>query len=379
MEPGKIVEFNNSKHLTFIRELGRGGTGQTLLFKDEITDTLFAIKKYDPSHGNEDNRDENFERFIDEIKILFKLSHPNIVRIYNYYLYPDYTLGYIQMEFVEGVTISEYISNNTEDIELIFRDSISAFKCLEENNILHRDIRELNIMITNNGEVKVIDFGFGKELNENNEVNSVYLNWPVTTPPAELIHNGDYTHQTEIYYLGNLFRNKLLQNSIQNYKYMSIIENMCNVNPDDRYVSFLEVDNELTKGTFIDLNFSITEKNIYQRLADDLIRIIHEYTTDFKPINNITKVLNKLEEIIINSSLETYIQKNSDLINCFLENGYSYDSKYRIRVDNIKEFYQLLGDSTPYRREIIISNLYIRLDNIPLRKKEFVFDDDLPF
>ena len=86
LETGKQIIFKNEKALKYIKPLGAGGTGRTYLFEDETTDMYFAIKKYDPK----DKRyvDEFFDRFVDEIKILFNLSHPNIVRIFNYFYFP---------------------------------------------------------------------------------------------------------------------------------------------------------------------------------------------------------------------------------------------------------------------------------------------------
>ena len=166
--PGEVVDFSRKKQFTYVKPLGAGGTGDTHLFRDDTTDMLFAIKKYHPK--DEKYIDEFYERFVDEIKILFKLSHPNIVRVYNYYLYPEYKLGYLQMEFVEGITIDKYEDDGWgKDWETIFAETVAAFQYLEENNILHRDIRPTNIMIDNDYNVKIIDFGFGKILSETTE------------------------------------------------------------------------------------------------------------------------------------------------------------------------------------------------------------------
>ena len=106
MKAGEIITFDVKKNFTFIKKLGGGGTGDTHLFKDDTTDMLFAIKKYVPK----DPRyvDELYIRFVDEIKILFNVSHPNIVRIYNYYLYPNAKTGFLQMEYVDGLCINQY-------------------------------------------------------------------------------------------------------------------------------------------------------------------------------------------------------------------------------------------------------------------------------
>ena len=103
MRAGEVITFNAEKNFTYIKPLGNGGTGDTYLFRDETTNIMFAIKKYVPK----DTRfiDEQYDRFVDEIKILFNISHPNIVRIYNYYLYPTAKTGYLQMEYVDGKCI----------------------------------------------------------------------------------------------------------------------------------------------------------------------------------------------------------------------------------------------------------------------------------
>lgn len=62
-------------------------------------------------------------------------------------------------------------------------------------------------MIDNDGEVKIIDFGFGKDLKNGNAENSILLNWSATEFPNEVLTNSDYTVQTEIYFLGYLFKN----------------------------------------------------------------------------------------------------------------------------------------------------------------------------
>ncbi len=208
---GELVNFDMKKAFKYIKKLGEGGTGDTYLFKDETTDMMFAFKKYVPKEKEYEK--ENYERFVNEIKILFKLSHPNIVRVYNYYLYPEYTTGYLQMEYVEGISIDKYNPKLYEkDWNSIFVDIIDAFNYLEKNKILHRDIRSSNILITYDGTVKIIDFGFGKMVNlKNKDKNSIFLNWPVTEMPQEVDDEGKYTYATEIFFLGKLLKKIILE------------------------------------------------------------------------------------------------------------------------------------------------------------------------
>lgn len=206
--PGDNVNFDSTKKFKYLAPLGSGGTGDAHLFQDETTDMLFAFKKYSPKGTN--NIDENYQRFIDEIKILFNISHNNIVRVFNYYLYTEAKTGYLQMEYVEGISILDFEPSFGKDWEDIFKEIIYTFEYLEQKKILHRDIRPSNIMIDKDERVKIIDFGFGKKLEiEENEGKSVRLNWPVTQLPNETQLEGIYNHQSEIYFVGKLFQNVL--------------------------------------------------------------------------------------------------------------------------------------------------------------------------
>lgn len=380
METGEIIKFDQSKHFKFVRELGTGGTGETNLFKDETTNTLFAIKKYRPSEENIEHKEDFYHRFVEEIVILFKLSHPNIVRVYNYYLYPNLMTGYLQMEYIEGTSIDAYIRNNSTDLDNLFRSAVKSFEFLEENDILHRDIRPANIMIDNNGELKLIDFGFGKILSSTNTENSIRLNWPVTDMPDEVVNGNDYTVETEIYFLGSLFKRLIRENNIEDFKFINVVNTMCEVSIEKRYQSFKDVSDDIAKGVLLGTDFSARDKAVYQDMASSLVNTISYYTSDFSPVSEVERVQVNLGELIRNSSLEEYIQANSALISCFLTNGFAYSLRIMTKVDTVKDFYRLLIDSDYQKKEIILENLIIRLSLIEIKKPNFDIDDDeLPF
>ena len=71
MRAGEIVNFDAKKNFTYIRPLGKGGTGDTYLFRDETTNILFAIKKYVPK--SKLFIEEQYDRFVDEIKIYYNI------------------------------------------------------------------------------------------------------------------------------------------------------------------------------------------------------------------------------------------------------------------------------------------------------------------
>lgn len=375
MNNGEIITFDIKKNFTFVKPLGDGGTGDTYLFKDETTDMLFAIKKYVPK----DVRyvDDHYARFVDEIKILFNISHPNIVRIYNYYLYPSAKTGFLQMEYVNGKTIDEFhpFPWDEKSWNEIFSEVISAFEYLEKNHILHRDIRPANILIDKDNNVKIIDFGFGKQIEETTSTdNSILLNWPATEMPNEVVLDKEYNEQTEIYFVGTLFRH-LLQNDFDDFKFKHILEKMTKIDPAERYSSFVEITNDISEGVIGEIGFSDKEKEIYRAFSSKLADHINHYIEKYNPINDIQTTLSKMAEIIRNSSLEECIQDNSKLIGCFISGGYNYNPRKNIEVQTVIDFYKFVSSLPMSKRKIVFDNIYNKLSTISV----YVNDDELPF
>jgi serine/threonine-protein kinase len=371
---GEIVKFDAVKNFTYVKPLGEGGTGQTHLFRDETTDILFAIKKYVPKDNH--NIDEYYRRFVDEIKILFNLSHSNIVRVYNYYLYPDMKTGYLQMEYVEGYSIDKfknYAPFSWTGWDDIFSETISAFDYLEQSRILHRDIRPSNILIDKNGTVKIIDFGFGKQLTGSNKAdNSIFLNWPATEMPNEVQLNQEYNHKTEIYFVGTLFKH--LIDDEDEFKFFHIIEKMVKVNASQRYESFSEVSRAISEGVLGEIDFSFTDKETYRQFADALSEHINYYTDKYTPKNDINTTLSAIASLIRNSALEKFIQDNSQLISCFISNSYNYNTQKDIEVEIVTAFYELLSGLSYAKQKILYDNLCNRLSTIRVE-----IEDELPF
>lgn len=374
LKKDEIVEFDRKKQFKFIRPLGSGGTGDAYLFEDETTELFFAFKKYFPK--DLDYIDEYYERFVDEIKILFNIYHPNIVRVYNYYLYSEFKTGYLQMEFVEGIPINEYVYNGLDkNWEEIFIELVHAFQYLEGNKILHRDIRPANILIDNRGNIKIIDFGFGKRLQKNErDGKSVLLNWPVTNLPKETLKDSTYNHQTEVYFVGKLFKN-LLTSSDNNFKFMSILEKMIQEEPLRRYASFAEVSHDISAGILNEMEFTSAEKAIYQNFADELNSHINYFSSYFEPVSNIETIIGSLTKLVRENALELFIQGNNKLISIFVDGGYNYKSVKNIEVETVKNFYKMLIAMSDTKKRVVIDNIYARLDTIMYK----VDDEEIPF
>ena len=190
-------------------DLGGGSFGKTVLLKDPFIDDVFVAKKYEPAFSDEDEKKKFYKNFLDEIKIMYKLNHHNIVRIYNYYAYEDIYTGFIIMEYIDGESIEEWFENcsmgltKSSSNEIIIQ-LIDAFDYLQKHEVIHRDIREGNILIDKDDNVKVIDFGIGKVIQPSDTIkDSLYADINRAnsdTLPAEF-YSGIYTSSTDMFYL----------------------------------------------------------------------------------------------------------------------------------------------------------------------------------
>ena len=145
-----------------IREIiGVGGMAVVYKAYDNIDDRIVAVKILkDEFLANEEFR----RRFKNESKAIAVLSHPNIVKVYDV-SYGD-RLQYIVMEYVEGITLKEYIQQqgviNHREAVFFVMQILRALQHAHDKGIVHRDIKPQNIMLLENGAIKVTDFGIAR-------------------------------------------------------------------------------------------------------------------------------------------------------------------------------------------------------------------------
>ena len=145
-----------------IREIiGVGGMAVVYNAYDIIDDRIVAVKVLKEEYlANEEFR----RRFKNESKAIAVLSHPNIVRVFDV-SYGD-KLQYIVMEYVEGITLKEYIEqqeviNQKEDVYFVMQ-ILRALQHAHDKGVVHRDIKPQNIMLLENGTIRVTDFGIAR-------------------------------------------------------------------------------------------------------------------------------------------------------------------------------------------------------------------------
>lgn len=372
----RIIKFIRQKDFVFKGELARGACGETVILYDPIIDQDFVCKKYSPI--DEPLKEKLYGNFVREIKLLHLLNHPNLVRVFNYYLYPEQVSGYILMELVDGLDIEEYVKDHPDGAGEVFVQAIEGFSHLEKHEILHRDIRPTNVLVTRTGAVKIIDFGFGKQIASQRDFGkSISLNW-WCEPPLEFA-DLTYDYRTEVYFVGKLFEKLIHEASIDQFPYMALLAKMCVRNPAERIESFGKVKREILSGQFADSSFSQDEVAAYRGFADDLTAVISNIESGTKYFDDVDETPRKLEDVYRSVMLEEFLPSSSVIIGCFVNGSYYFNQRGHFRVATLRDFIKFLRACSREKKEIVMSNLHARLDSVSRYQNPAEFDDDIPF
>ena len=232
-----------NKEYEIIEEIGHGSFGTTYLCNDKNIDKNFVIKKFTCGMLKESDNKKFFQKFIVEILALFDLHHQNIVSIYDYMVDEEKNIGLYVMEYIDGNNIEEYLTINKSEINEIFTQVIDAFCYLESRKLCHRDIRINNILVNKLGEVKLIDFGFVKNISESNSIHSAtkMISYPYDWPEELKAKTQTYDNKTEIYFIGKLFDDLIKRLNINTFKYNYILKIMKKYSYGKRVNSFHEI------------------------------------------------------------------------------------------------------------------------------------------
>jgi serine/threonine-protein kinase len=370
-----IVQFLRKRDYILVKELGQGGCGKTVLLRDPQIDELLVCKKYVPYSA--ELRQELFANFVREIKLLYNINHPNIVRVFNYYLYPDNFAGYILMEFIDGSHVDDYLTFQSEKVNEVFQKVVAGFAYLERTGILHRDIRPANIMVQNDGTVKIIDLGFGKRITGSKDFKkSISLNW-WCAPPNEFSESR-YDFGTEVYFVGKLFEAVIADNEIKQFQYVEILRRMCQKEPSARISSFATIEQEVGSNRFIETTFPDTARAAYRAFADAVCQQITKIQHGAKYVNDPARILTQLEDAYRRFTLEKEVPDAAVVLRCLLAGTYYY-RKAGLLVPPVRSFVKLLKNSTDEQNKLIIANLHTRFDAIPRYSEPGPEDDDVPF
>jgi len=199
--------------------LGFGGFGITYMAWDSTLNTILAIKEYYPSGlvnrvpGTKNvsvftrNRLKEYNhglmRFLDEARSMAKFSsHRDIINIFEYF--EENGTAYIVMEYLDGLTLSEFLKSNKMDVEgsiQVVSRVCAALKDVHAVGIVHRDVSPDNIFLCSNGVIKLIDFGAARFSSRDEQLMTIILK-PGFAPPEQYERVNVQGPWTDIYALG---------------------------------------------------------------------------------------------------------------------------------------------------------------------------------
>ena len=190
------------------RSLGAGGMGEIFEAYDTELHRTVAIKVLASRYVEDETMKQ---RFLREARMASKLNHPNIATIFE--IGEAAGNPYIVMEYVEGETLSARIGDGPLDLASIVQIGTQAAEALSEAHecgIVHRDIKSSNIMITDRGKVKVLDFGLAKPSPLTDEglgkarltESGTLLGTVSYMSPEQATGRGEVTHLSDLFSLG---------------------------------------------------------------------------------------------------------------------------------------------------------------------------------
>ena len=195
----KITDF------TLIKELGVGSFGRVLLVQHNVTQAQYAIKAIDKR--NKENLEE-MPYFRREIEIMYRIHHPNVVKLYGHF--EDNTYCYFIMEYIPGGNIYSLVPKNgipvisTQMVASIMKDVISATYYLHHMipPIVHRDIKPENVLLAEGNVAKLTDFGWSNYM-EGFYKRTTICGTPIYLAP-EIINNTGHDEKIDIWCIGVL-------------------------------------------------------------------------------------------------------------------------------------------------------------------------------
>ncbi|MBN4046795.1 serine/threonine protein kinase [bacterium AH-315-P07] len=195
-----MVKNTLQERYEILSELGRGGMGVVYRAKDKQLDRMVALKFLG---ALVDNSEEFRQRFIREAQTAARISHPNIVAIYD--ISASEGKAYIAMEYIEGASLFKHIEekgklDQAEAVRIMIQ-SCEALDAIHKSGIVHRDVKPDNIVIAKGGLVKLMDFGLAKADNNRLTAANMVMGTPAYMAPEQAMGK-DVDGRADLYAMG---------------------------------------------------------------------------------------------------------------------------------------------------------------------------------
>jgi serine/threonine protein kinase len=191
---------------TLLHELGHGGMAIVYLAEHQLLHNQVAIKVLNKEYVHNENIRK---RFLAEARNMFRMSHPNIIKVSDLIEDGD-TVAFV-MEYIEGETLKESLEAkgklSDEELKFVFNQMLDAVGYVHEQKLVHRDIKPSNFMVTPSGNVKLMDFGIAKNMDALNAEytqtgTGIQMGTPMYMSPEQIKSTKAVTNASDIYSLG---------------------------------------------------------------------------------------------------------------------------------------------------------------------------------
>lgn len=179
-----------------LKKIGQGASAGVFIGNEISTNNLVAIKQMDLE------KQSKKDLILNEIQVMKQSKHKNIVNFIDGYFWKDNL--WVIMEYVDGGTLTDMLVNNymvEEQINIVCREVLEGLVFLHSKNIIHRDIKSDNILLSMNGDIKLTDFGFCAQINEKNSKRTTMVGTPYWMAP-EVVTKKLYGPKIDVWSLG---------------------------------------------------------------------------------------------------------------------------------------------------------------------------------
>ena len=186
---------------TLERRLGTGGMAAVWLARDQRLDRRVAIKALSDTLAGDEAYVRRFSR---EARLAAGLSHPNLVRVFDF---GDDPRPYLVMEYVEGGTLAEHLRDGRElDCEALLRRLLEALLHVHDARIVHRDVKPANVLMGRDGRARLTDFGIALPDDATQLTRTGGVMGTMRYLAPEVLHGEPATPVSDLYALGMLMR-----------------------------------------------------------------------------------------------------------------------------------------------------------------------------
>lgn len=285
-----------------LNKIGSGGMAKVYEARDLYLNRNVAIKVINLETNKLD--DLSRERFLQEIKAVSRIRHPNVILVYDIFI--DQKNWCLVLELLKGKTLKEYLTNigvlSINETLNIFQKILLGVNACHQVGIIHRDLKPDNILLTDNGAIKVLDFGIsmidGYEVKKH--VHQVVGTMKYIAP--EVVKFEPTTIQSDIYSLGIILYELLTGKPPFFHKNPQLLANKHVKEP----MPLIRDYNPMIPQSLENIIIKATNKNPFERyktikeMSQDLASCLNNSRKNEKPLSNKQKIVIKNKGIKFN-------------------------------------------------------------------------------